>query len=298
MQFVLVIYHDVRDTMINIFRCFFNDITMLIDTHIHIPLMIAMTSLELTEQDIVLIQELLKEAQQQRVNKMITIGTMYQDSMQNIAIARHFSSVYATVGIHPTEINELTSEHIAVFENILAKKDDVAGTIVGIGECGVDLYHKHATVIQQQDVFRMQIELALRYDLPVVIHSREAADETLRCLDEFKETNLRGIIHCFSYDASIAREFIQRNFVLGIGGTLTYPKNDVLRAIMREVLPHQFVLETDAPFLPPQPWRGKKNHPQYIAYIAEYIAELRVTTPEHIAQTTTHSAQQIFTIIA
>lgn len=297
---MLVICRYLSDTVKDICRCFtmLMCTTMLVDTHIHIPLMITMNSLQLSVEESAAIRVLLEEAHQHGVDYLVTIATTWHDSMQNIEIAQKFPAVYATIGIHPTEIDDSTRVHIVEFGKLLTQQNERERSIVAIGECGVDRYHKHATVIQQQDVFRMQIELALCHDMPIVIHSREAVEETLYCLDEFKDTHLRGIVHCFSYDTSSAREFIERGFVLGIGGTVTYPKNDSLRTTMREISLHDFVLETDAPFLPPQPWRGKKNHPQYIAYLAEYIAELRNVTPDVIAQATTHTAQKIFKIIS
>jgi TatD DNase family protein len=267
---------------------------MFIDTHVHIPLMINMSSLQLSEEGRASIRLLLEESMKDHVNYLITIGTTYEDSMQNMIIAESFDNIYATIGIHPTEINDSIYTSIRSFQHILAREDSARHKIIGIGECGVDRYHKHASIAHQQDVFRMQIALALQHNLPIVIHSREAADETLHCLDEFRETNLRGIIHCFSYDASIAQEFIQRRFVLGLGGTITYPKNAALRDIAIQILPHEFVLETDAPFLTPQPWRGKKNHPQYIAYLAEYIGNLRGITAIEVGRQTMQTVRQIF----
>lgn len=274
------------------------DKAMLVDTHAHIPLIINMSSLDVTTADSMLVHTMLQEAQQKNVRQIVTIGTMYSDSMQNVALARAFTDVYATIGIHPTEITEQFAEHIAIFRALITRENAAHNKIVAIGECGVDLYHKKSSLVEQQDVFRVQIELALEHDLSVVIHSRDAADETLRCLDEFKDSKLRGVIHCFSYDSSIAREFLQRGFVLGIGGTVTYPKNELLRDIMRQITLDDFILETDAPFLAPQPWRGKKNHPQYVAYLAEYIAELRATTTEEVATATTRTAQKIFALVS
>lgn len=272
---------------------------MLVDTHVHIPLMIDMKSGELTPECRTRIATIIREAAQQRVERLITISTSAYDSVQSVAIAQAFPEVYATIGLHPTDISSTWRDDMVLFTRMLTSEEQ-ARRIVGIGECGIDLYHRHegvASLSVQQDVFRVQIELALEFGLPVVIHSRDAADETLRCLDEYRTTSLAGIVHCFSYDASLAHEFMQRRFVLGIGGTVTYPKNEVLRAIVREIDASQFVFETDAPFLTPQPWRGTKNHPQYIAYVAQYCAQLRNVVEDDIVRTTTQTVKNIFTTL-
>jgi TatD DNase family protein len=273
------------------------DFMALVDTHVHIPLMIDMALREPTKEERHAIESLVREARALRVERMITIGTSVHDSMQNVAIAQLFPEIYASIGIHPTDITEQWREDTGVLKDILCDTHN-SKRVVAIGECGIDLYHTSAGTSPlklQEEVFYVQLELALEHNLPVVVHSRNAAHETLMCLDKFSDTNLRGIIHCFSYDAAIAQEFLQRNFVLGIGGTVTYPKNEELRDIVRAIAPSEFVYETDAPFLPPQPWRGKKNYPHHVAYIAEYCAGLRNVSVEELADVTTRTVERIFT---
>ena len=142
----------------------------------------------------------------------------------------------------------------------------------------------------------MQIELALEHNIALVVHTRDARDETLRSLEEFKGQITKGIIHCFSEDLDFAKTVIDWNFALGIGGTVTYPKNNELRKVVTTVPLESIVLETDAPFLPIQAMRGKQNDPQYIVTIAQYIAELCEQELATVAQKTTTRAQQIFNI--
>jgi TatD DNase family protein len=147
---------------------------------------------------------------------------------------------------------------------------------------------------RQRDAFKAQIELALQHKLALVVHSRDAYDETLRILEEYKNEITRATMHCFSYDKDFARTVTEWGFVLGIGGTITYPKNEELRTVVKNTELKNIVLETDAPFLPPQAIRGKQNHPKEIATIAQYIAQLRGETVETIATETTKNALHLF----
>ena len=168
--------------------------------------------------------------------------------------------------------------------------------IVAIGECGLDLYHQNISLEKQIALFHAQIEIALCYKKPLIIHSRDAYEQTLKILEEYHKEPLKGVIHCFSYDYDFACTVTDWNFVLGIGGTITYPKNHELRAAIKKINESSLVLETDTPFLPIQSMRGKKNHPQYIAHIAQCIAELKETTFESIATQTTKTAKKLFNI--
>ena len=153
---------------------------------------------------------------------------------------------------------------------------------------------KFNAALKQRDAFKAQIELALEHNLALVIHSRDAYDETLRILEEYKNNITHAVMHCLSYDQAYADTVTAWNFFLGIGGTVTYPKNNDLRSIVQNINLKHIVLETDAPFLPPQTMRGKQNHPQFITIIAEYIAQLRGESFDAIANQTTDNALQLF----
>ena len=170
------------------------------------------------------------------------------------------------------------------------------GRIVGIGECGFDFHYPNYDKQKQEAIFRAQIELAIEQNLALVIHSRDARDETLTVLKEYAHQLKRVVLHCFSYDKKFAYQAVEWGFFLGIGGTVTYPKNNELREIVREVGIKNIVLESDAPFLPPQIIRGKKNHPKFIASVAEFIAQLTNNTIENVAQQTTTNARSLFTL--
>ncbi len=235
---------------------------------------------------------IIKECAQEQVTQFINVGTSLVESQNCIALAKKYPQIWAVVGIHP---NDCTPEWLKDFKE-LAKYVNNAREhrIVGIGECGLDKHYPDTNLKRQIDAFSAQIELALEYDLPIVVHTRDALDETALVLEKYQHEKLSGIIHCFSGDKAFADFSVKLGFVLGIGGPLTYPKNSVLREIFGTLALEHIVLETDAPYLPIQAMRGKPNHPKYIRAIAEYLAELRGISFEQVATVTTNTARSLF----
>ena len=261
----------------------------LIDTHCHINIMVKKDfDVSLMPAQNNEIQNIIKQAVDNDVSLIINVGTSLIESKNCITIAQQSPSVYAAIGIHP---NDATSSWMSDFKELRAlAKQKEEYKIVAIGECGLDMHYPDYNLQRQKDVFKAHIELALEHDLALLVHTRNAREETLRSLEEFKGQINRGVIHCFSEDQSFANTVIDWNFYLGIGGTITYPKNQALRDIVINTPLKNIVLETDAPFLPIQTMRGKQNHPLYIKNIAEYIAHLRQESLESVAQTTTENA--------
>lgn len=270
---------------------------MLIDTHCHINVMVKNFDdkpLHINEKDIA--QKIVDDAMAHNVSTIINVGTSLIESKNCITLAQWFANNYAVVGIHPNDCTSSWHKELQELKQFLIKKESLK--IVGIGECGLDFHYPDYNKARQTDAFKAQIELALEYNLALVIHTRDARDETLRVLEEYKNDIKRGIIHCFSEDLSFARQVIEWQFALGLGGTITYPKNNYLREVAQEVDLKHIVLETDAPFLPPQSMRGKKNSPSSIALIAHYLAELRSIPFEEVANKTTMNAKKVFGIIS
>ncbi|MCK4499046.1 TatD family hydrolase, partial [Candidatus Babeliales bacterium] len=164
--------------------------------------------------------------------------------------------------------------------------------IVAIGETGLDFYHKPFFKQRQTDAFRAHIELALELNMPVSVHIRESVDDVYRLIEEYAG-DLRGVLHCFCQNKAEALQAIEWGFLLGVGGPVTYPKNDDLREIIKEVPLKSIVLETDAPFLPPQQYRGKQNRPAYIPLIAKKIAEVRGVSVDEVERVTSNSAERL-----
>lgn len=268
---------------------------MLIDTHCHLNMMIKKNfEVALSQAEIALAQEIITSARAHDVTTIINVGTSLIESHNCVILARSYETLFATVGIHP---NDCTSNWQKDFEEIkkLAKNKD-ENKIVGIGECGIDLHYPDSNLPRQYDAFKAHVELALENDLALVVHSRDAYDETLKILEEFKKDIKRATIHCFSYDQIFADYAIENNWVIGIDGPITYPKNELLRSVVKNTDLKNIVLETDAPFLPPQEIRGKQNHPLHIKTIAQTIARVKEMSYENIAQQTTQNAKRLFNI--
>ncbi len=269
---------------------------MFIDTHCHINMMVKNGfDVPLEPQDIMLAAPILNDAAAHNVKRIINVGTSLTESINCMLLAKAYPSVYAAIGIHPNDCAPSWRSELEHFKKFIRVPEN---KVVAIGECGLDFHYPNYNMQLQKDAFKAQIELALEHNLGLVVHTRDAGDETLRSLEEFKGDITRGIIHCFSEDQAFATTVLAWGFSLGIGGTLTYPKNNALRAIVTNTPLNRIVLETDAPFLPPQSLRGKQNSPANIAIIAEYMAELKQVPVEQVARETTREAERIFALPA
>lgn len=267
---------------------------MLIDTHCHINIMIKKDfDVPLPQNFKELTAPIIAECNHAGVTKIINVGTSISESINCITLAQNFNNVWATIGLHPNDADKNWEQDIESFKKLLQNPQN---KIVGIGEIGLDYHYPNHNKVFQHTVFEAQIQLALDHDLPIVIHTRDAGQDVLNILETYKSEKLRGIIHCFSEDLAFAERAIALNFVLGIGGPLTYPKNDELRKVFTTVPLATIVLETDAPFLPPQEMRGKKNSPAHIKIIANYLAKIRNLSFETVAHITTKTAEKLFKI--
>lgn len=270
---------------------------MLIDTHCHINMMIKKKfDIPITSNQLPHAKLIIDQAAQCQVNRIINVGTSIIESQNCIELARAFEHCYATVGIHPNDLTRNWQKEIQQLKDLVREKEP--NKIIAIGEIGFDKHYPGYNIQRQKDAFRAQVDLALEFNLPIVIHTREAPEETLDALSVYKkEPNFSGVIHCFSEDQTFADHTLDLGFFLGIGGTLTYPQNDALREVFKNVDLGTVILESDAPFLPPQIMRGKQNHPKYILTIAEFFAELRGQDLKEIAQQTTKNACALFGIV-
>jgi TatD DNase family protein len=265
----------------------------LIDTHCHLNMIVKKSfDVLMSNEELLAAQPIIDEAIDEQVTTIINVGTSLPESLNSVALAQRYQAVYATIGIHPNDCTPDWRQDFKQLAQLMQHKEK--NKIVGVGECGIDMYRPGYDLQRQQDAFKAHIELALEHDVALVVHSRNAAQETLRILDDYAGQISRATMHCFSYDQSIAQDVINKGFVIGIDAPITYPKNEELRAIVKTVPLEYIVLETDAPFLPPQQLRGSQNHPKHIKTIAEFIAELRGVTLAEIAAQTTANARKLF----
>jgi len=265
----------------------------LIDTHCHLNLLVKKEfDILINQQQINNAQSIIHEAEKAHVKQIVNVGTNVIESLNCIKLAQAYNNLFAVVGIYPTDLNDQWTDSIQEIKKNILEKD--RNKIVGIGEIGIDKYRPGYNLQRQLDGFRAQITLALEHDLAIVVHTRAAPEETLSVLQEFKGNIKHGIIHCFPYDLRWAEDAIKLNFHLGIGGTITYPNNKKLPPIIKKLPLKHIVLETDAPFLPPQPIRGQQNSPSQLPIIAQFIADLKNVSLSDVTTITTKNALQIF----
>jgi TatD DNase family protein len=204
-------------------------------------------------------------------------------------LTRQFPCVcHPMMGLHPTSVKDNYREELDQVEMELSK-----GSYCAVGEIGIDLYWDKSRLEEQNVAFSKQLDLALKYDLPVAIHARESFNEILDILDGYKNKGLQGVFHAFTGTVEIAQDVISRGFLLGIGGIITYKKS-FLPDVIRETELARIILETDAPFLTPVPFRGKRNESSYIPYIAETIGNIKNISIEEVARVTTENAMKLF----
>ena len=231
------------------------------------------------------IDKLIEELKNKDILKVINCADSVETSKEVLNIYRKYEGyLLPAIGIHPENVDIDSVEDI----ELLLKNNKV----FAIGEIGLDYHYNDENKEEQKKVFIEQLDLALKYDLPVIIHIREAMQE---CFDILKTRKNKGIIHCCSGSYEMAREYIKLGYKLGIGGVLTF-KNSKLYEVIEKIDLKDIVLETDSPFLSPEPYRGKKNKPCNVLYVAKRIAEIKNISLEEVINTTTTTAKQIFDI--
>lgn len=231
----------------------------------------------------------IENARQAGVHRIVTIGTEPQDHPIVLEIARkHFPRVFCTLGVHPHDGKVYTPEVGKFIEENAADP-----CVVAIGEIGLDYYYNQSPKEEQIEAFRAQLGIAERTGLPVEIHTRDAEEDTIRVLNEFKG-RVKGIIHCFTGTRWLAEQALDLGFNISISGVVTFKNADDLRATVKMLPLDRIHVETDAPFLAPIPMRGKKNTPAYVVHTAKFVAELKGVTLEELCEQTRKNALAMF----
>jgi TatD DNase family protein len=252
---------------------------MLIDSHAHLEM-------EDFDRDRT---EVIRRAGQAGVDLIITVGTTLNDCKKAVSLTRQYESVYAAIGIHPHEVKDIDEKS---YDNIreMAKKDKV----VAYGEIGLDFFRNLSPRDIQIRRFGEQLELASELDLPIIIHDREAHKETLDMLRNWN--GKPGIIHCFSGDYRMAHKCLDMGFYISIPGAITFGKSEKLQEVVRQVSIDSLLLETDAPYLTPHPYRGKRNEPAHVIHTARKVAEIKNLSLEDVARITSRNSRTVFGI--
>ncbi|CAE6801185.1 MAG: TatD family hydrolase [Nitrospira sp.] len=258
---------------------------MLIDTHTHLDDARYESDRE----------AMISRARQAGVESMITIGCDLVTSRSAVVLANQYPFVYASIGVHPHEVKHITADWYDEFRKLAHDRK-----VVAYGEIGLDYHYNHSDPELQRQRFREQIQLARELTLPVIIHTREAQDDTIRILKEERASEIGGVFHCFSGDAWLAKDAIELGFYLSFSGILTFQNATMLRDIAKTVPADRLLIETDCPYLTPVPHRGKRNEPAYVKHVADLLATIASdgtpVTADEIGRRTSDNARRLFRI--
>jgi TatD DNase family protein len=237
------------------------------------------------------LDEVIQRAKDEGVDYIIVPATDIETCSKVIELTKKYEMIYGTIGIHPHDTKNWNESYIPKIEEF-AKHDK----IVGIGEIGLDYYYDFSPKEKQIEAFKAQIELALKLNLPIVVHNRDASEDVLKITKEFAGTGLRAQFHCFNGTLDEARELIRLHHFVSFTGNITFTKADSLREIVSKITPEHLLLETDSPFMTPVPHRGKRNEPAHVKLVAEKIAEIRHLSIKDVARVTSYNAFRMFGI--
>jgi len=244
---------------------------MIIDTHCHL------------ENDIKSVEKIKK----MKDNIIIVSGFNKESNDIVLKLIEEYDNVYGTIGIHPEELYDYTDDNLKYIEANLSNPK-----IVGIGEIGLDYHYTKENIEQQKELFIKQLEIAKKYNKAVVIHSRDAIKDTYDILKNYKD--LKKVLHCYSGSLEMAKEFKKINTLFGIGGVLTFKNSNTLKEVVNNLDLSSFVLETDSPYLSPEPFRGQENEPYNVNIVAKKISELKDISLEKVKEITTNNAIKLF----
>lgn len=236
-------------------------------------------------------EELLSHMREKGIEYIVNVGAGIESTVRTVELTEQYPFVYGAAGVHPSETAELTSKDMEWIRETAGREK-----IVAIGEIGLDYYWPEPDREVQKKWFKEQLRLAEETGLPVIIHSRDAAADTLDILKEWDAHKTKGVIHCFSYTWEIAREYLNMDYYFGIGGVLTFKNAKKLKEAVMNIPMEKILLETDCPYLAPEPYRGKRNQSEYIFYVAEQLAELKKISREEVIEITRNNAKNFYEI--
>ncbi|MBL7073376.1 MAG: YchF/TatD family DNA exonuclease [Candidatus Omnitrophica bacterium] len=254
----------------------------LVDTHCHL------THPDYKED----LKDVLKRAKEKGISRIIVPGTNIEDSIKAVRLAAKNSMIFAAVGIHPHDADSSGKKEIDDLRDIALRNDKV----VAIGEIGLDLYRNYSKLINQQKLLTKSLNIASHLDLPVILHNRSADKELVKILEKFAARSLKGVCHCFSSDRALVNELLEMGLYISFAGNITFRKAGELRSIIKHVPPEKLLLETDGPYISPEPFRGKRNEPANIVRLLDVYSEVYGLSREDIARITTHNANELFSL--
>lgn len=254
---------------------------MLFDTHAHL-------NAEQYNEDL---EQVIERAKSEKVEKIVVVGFDRPTITRAMELIEAYDFMYAAIGWHPVDAIDMTDEDLAWIKELSQHEK-----VVAIGEMGLDYYWDKSPKDVQKEVFRRQIALAKEVNLPIIIHNRDATEDVVTILKEEGAAEVGGIMHCFTGGLEIAKACMEMNFYISFGGPVTFKNAKKPKEVVKDIPSDRLLIETDCPYLTPAPFRGKRNEPSYVKYIAEQIAELREISFEELAALTTENAKKVFRI--
>ncbi|MCY7681077.1 TatD family hydrolase [Bacillus pumilus] len=254
---------------------------MLFDTHAHL-------NAEQYNEDL---EQVIERAKSEKVEKIVVVGFDRPTITRAMELIEEYDFIYAAVGWHPVDAIDMTDEDLLWIKELSQHEK-----VVAIGEMGLDYYWDKSPKDVQKEVFRRQIALAKEVNLPIIIHNRDATEDVVTTLKEEGAAEVGGIMHCFTGSLEIAKACMDMNFYISFGGPVTFKNAKKPKEVVKDIPSDRLLIETDCPYLTPAPFRGKRNEPSYVKYIAEQIAELREISFEELAELTTKNAKKVFGI--
>lgn len=240
-------------------------------------------------------KEVIEQAFSSGIGRIINIAANLESCKTTIALTQQFENLYGALGVHPSEIACLTEESFQWLKQ-QCENSQICDKIVAIGEIGLDYYWDKEADVQarQREWFQRQLLLAKELNLPVVIHSRDAAEDTLKVMKEAKAQEIPGVVHCYSYSPELSKEFLKMGYYLGVGGVVTFKNAKKLVDTVAQTPMDRILLETDCPYMAPEPHRGKRNDSRYIPHIVEKIASIKGISVEEVEDITWQNAMTLF----
>ncbi len=265
-----------------------------IDTHAHIDMLKKLTP-----------EETVTRSRDEGVKYIINVGTTIEGSRKSLEFARKYDNVFASVGVHPHYASSFGGKEIGSLDSLIRDVVDNNNEsveryrkVVAVGETGFDFYRNLSTAGDMERAFSSQIELAIKYDVPVIIHDRDAHVKTLDVVKKYAgDKKFRAVVHCFSGDINFANQCLELGLYISFTGIITFPNAGNVIGVVKEVPLERMFIETDSPFLAPQAKRGSENYPGYVKYVAKKIAEIKDLSIEEVAEVTSGNAEDFFSLI-
>lgn len=236
-------------------------------------------------------EELLNSMNKKGIEFIVNIGSGIQETLDTVELTKKYPFIYGSAGIHPSELVGLTDEKFKIIEDAVKEEK-----IIAVGETGLDYHYKNLDKEAQKKWFIRQIDLARKSNLPLIVHSRDASKGTLDIMKAEKCHEIGGVVHCYSYSKETVKEYLEMGFYIGIGGVITFKNAKTLKEVVEYMPLDRILLETDAPYLAPEPYRGKRNNSLYLSYVVEEIAKIKNVSEKEVEEVTFNNAKTMYRI--